>query len=81
MQRAVILCSGRQLTPKQLVLDDTQLSKPGVIQVGRTFSEMEREFILETLKRASGNRTQAAKILGLSVRTIRNKLREYRVEI
>ncbi|HLC41298.1 MAG TPA: sigma-54 dependent transcriptional regulator [Methylomirabilota bacterium] len=81
VQRAVILCSGRQLTPKQLVLDDTQLSKPGVIQVGRTFSEMEREFILETLKRASGNRTQAAKILGLSVRTIRNKLREYRVEI
>jgi len=81
VQRAVILCAGRQLTPKHFVLDDTQGSAPGAIQVGRTFSEMEREFILETLKRASGNRTQAAKMLGLSVRTIRNKLREYRVEI
>jgi DNA-binding NtrC family response regulator len=80
VQRAVILCPGRQLTAKQFVLDDAEEPRPG-IQVGRTFSEMEREFILETLKRVNGNRTQAAKTLGLSVRTIRNKLREYRVEI
>jgi two-component system response regulator FlrC len=39
---------------------------------------MERQLIVETLERVGGNRTRAAKLLGLSVRTIRNRLREYR---
>jgi two-component system response regulator FlrC len=38
---------------------------------------MEKEAILETLKQTGGNRTQTAKILGISVRTLRNKLKEY----
>jgi two-component system response regulator FlrC len=41
--------------------------------------EHERELILSTLKRLNGNRTHTAKALGVSVRTIRNRLREYRV--
>jgi len=40
--------------------------------------EMERELILRTLERVNGNRTHAAKILDISIRTLRNKLREYR---
>jgi len=39
---------------------------------------MERALIMETLQATNGNRTQAAKILGISLRTLRNKLREYR---
>jgi DNA-binding NtrC family response regulator len=46
---------------------------------GRTVMELEKELILSTLKRLNGNRTHAAKALGVSVRTIRNRLREYRV--
>jgi DNA-binding NtrC family response regulator len=41
---------------------------------------MERKLILATLDQTSGNRTHAAKLLGISLRTLRNKLREYRVE-
>jgi DNA-binding NtrC family response regulator len=45
--------------------------------VGRTVADVERDLILETLTHCLGNRTHAAAILGISIRTLRNKLREY----
>ena len=45
--------------------------------VGRTVADVERDLILETLDHCLGNRTHAATILGISIRTLRNKLREY----
>ena len=42
-----------------------------------TLWEMEKGLINSTLGKVDGNRTQAAKILGISVRTLRNKLKEY----
>ncbi len=45
--------------------------------VGRTLADVERELILETLKHCLGNRTHAADFLGISIRTLRNKLNEY----
>jgi two-component system, response regulator FlrC len=48
--------------------------------VGRTVAEVERDLILETLKHCLGNRTHAANILGISIRTLRNKLNEYAAE-
>jgi two-component system, response regulator FlrC len=45
--------------------------------VGRTVADVERELILETLDHCLGNRTHAAHILGISIRTLRNKLNEY----
>jgi two-component system, response regulator FlrC len=45
--------------------------------VGQTVSEMEQTLILETLEHCFGNRTHAANILGISIRTLRNKLKEY----
>ncbi|HJR56913.1 MAG TPA: sigma-54 dependent transcriptional regulator [Rhizomicrobium sp.] len=45
--------------------------------VGRTVSDVERDLILDTLDHCLGNRTHAANILGISIRTLRNKLREY----
>jgi DNA-binding NtrC family response regulator len=45
--------------------------------VGRTVADVERELILETLGSTLGNRTHAANILGISIRTLRNKLKEY----
>jgi DNA-binding NtrC family response regulator len=47
------------------------------VLVGRTVAEVERDLILETLKHCLGNRTHAANVLGISIRTLRNKLNEY----
>jgi DNA-binding NtrC family response regulator len=45
--------------------------------VGRTVADVERDLILETLDHVLGNRTHAANILGISIRTLRNKLNQY----
>ena len=45
--------------------------------IGATVEEIERELILQTLARCEGNRTHAARVLGFSVRTLRNKIRQY----
>ncbi len=45
--------------------------------VGRTVADVERDLILDTLDHCLGNRTHAANILGISIRTLRNKLKEY----
>ncbi len=45
--------------------------------VGRTVADVERELILETLDHCLGNRTHASNILGISIRTLRNKLNQY----
>jgi two-component system response regulator FlrC len=56
------------------------LIQPRVIRSGLTVAEMEKILILETLKSTSYNRSQAAKLLGISIRTLRNKLHEYRAQ-
>ena len=48
--------------------------------IGSTVGEIERELVLQTLARCDGNRTHAARMLGLSVRTLRNKIRQYSTE-
>jgi DNA-binding NtrC family response regulator len=45
--------------------------------IGSTVEEIERELVLQTLARCDGNRTRAARVLGFSVRTLRNKIRLY----
>jgi two-component system response regulator FlrC len=45
--------------------------------VGRTVADVERDLILDTLDHTLGNRTHAANILGISIRTLRNKLNQY----
>lgn len=47
------------------------------VLVGRTIADVERHLILDTLDSCLGNRTHAARILGISIRTLRNKLNEY----
>jgi len=48
--------------------------------VGKTVAEVERELIIDTLSHCLGNRTHAANILGISIRTLRNKLKQYSEE-
>ncbi len=52
--------------------------KPVTALVGRRMEDVERELIIETLSHCLGNRTRAAELLGISIRTLRNKLQEYR---
>ncbi len=47
------------------------------LQAGLTLAEMEKKLILQTLKLTASNKSQAARILGISIRTLRNKLNEY----
>jgi two-component system response regulator FlrC len=48
--------------------------------VGRTVADVERDLIIDTLGHCLGNRTHAATILGISIRTLRNKLKQYTEE-
>ncbi|WP_374763418.1 sigma-54-dependent transcriptional regulator FlbD [Yunchengibacter salinarum] len=48
--------------------------------VGQTVAEVEKQLIIDTLKHCLGNRTHAANILGISIRTLRNKLNQYQNE-
>jgi DNA-binding NtrC family response regulator len=48
--------------------------------IGSTVGEVERELVLQTLARCRGNRTHAARLLGISVRTLRNKIKLYAAE-
>ena len=62
---------------------DTQISTENEglgIEVGMSMKEAEKRFIFKTLNETKGNRTHAAKTLGISIRTLRNKLNEYRAE-
>lgn len=59
-----------------------EVENPGAVEgmIGRTVSDVERELILNTLDHCLGNRTHAANILGISIRTLRNKLNQYKEE-
>ncbi len=73
IQRATVISSGKLIKPEDLMFDTTNKPhEPGMIR------EMEKDLILKTLNDVKGNKTKAARILGISVRTIRNKLNEYK---
>ena len=80
IERAVLLGSGEVLLPKHLFLDKSEGSgrQPIPLKVGLSLKEMEKQLIFKTLKEVNDNRTRAAKLLGISIRTLRNKLREYK---
>jgi DNA-binding NtrC family response regulator len=48
--------------------------------VGSPIREVERDLVLETLANTSGNRTETARLLGVSIRTLRNRITEYAAE-
>jgi DNA-binding NtrC family response regulator len=80
VHRSLALRGRLKLMPMDLLEQTIETSDSDGIEAGRSVSEMERKLILTTLEQTSGNRTNAAKLLGISLRTLRNKLREYRLE-
>jgi DNA-binding NtrC family response regulator len=83
IERTVILCEGEILTVDELRLDGDIGEEGGMESldnISLTLRQMERELILRRLNRTGGNRTRAAEMLGISVRTLRNKINQYRTE-
>jgi DNA-binding NtrC family response regulator len=83
MERAVILCNDPTIGMKHLFFEDEDLLSPPppIVDVGaKTLREVEKAVILRTLNEHDNNRTRTAEMLGISIRTLRNKLREYREE-
>ena len=85
LERAVIVCDGPVIETKHLppgfghaparpALDDADSIRVGV---GTTVGEAERLLILKTLESTNNNKTRAAEILGISLKTLHNKLKEY----
>lgn len=76
------LVNSNQIKPSlrsEITTDSTSINEPSnTIRAGMTVSEMERNLIIETLKATNDNRTKAAEMLGISIRTLRNKLNEYK---
>ncbi len=79
IHRAVLLASGDEIDAEAVSTGGPSPSGPGNTGslVGRTVADVERDLIIDTLKHTFGNRTHAAKILGISIRTLRNKLNLY----
>ncbi len=83
IERAVVLSSEPELGPELFHLGGVATpaaSAPAnsvCVSIGTTVGAMERELILKTLAHCGDNRTHAADLLGISVRTLRNKLKEY----
>jgi DNA-binding NtrC family response regulator len=79
IERAVIMATGSVVDDILLGLADEMDAADGglALEGDLTLRDMERELILRKLKRTRGNRTQAARELGISVRTLRNKLNLY----
>src|SRR5271166_4137696 len=83
IHRAVLLADGSAISIEAIELGppaaSAQLPVAGSIAslVGRRMEEVERDLIIETLGHTLGNRTHAATILGISIRALRNKLRDY----
>ncbi len=77
IERTVVLDFDPIIDSEHLYLDSTALAPPKELKKGITLHEMEKLLILETLEANHQNRTKTASILGISVRTLRNKLHEY----
>ncbi len=87
IHRAVLLAESDMIYPQDLLMDGADITaaqtaggageSPSDMASG-SLKEMEQKMIFKTLDTTEGNRTHAAKILGISVRTLRNKLNEYK---
>jgi len=83
VERAVILCDEELIAPHHLPPGFTAPARheeaPGgvLIPLGTTVEEAEKQLILKTLASAGGNKAKAASILGISIKTLHNKLHRY----
>ena len=80
IERSVLLCTDHEMSADQVLLpvSESHTEAAPSVKPGMTVSEAERMLILKTLEFTGQNRTRAAEMLGISIRTLRNKLHEYK---
>ncbi|MBX7231948.1 MAG: sigma-54 dependent transcriptional regulator [Bdellovibrionales bacterium] len=81
VERSVLLCPHKTLSPQDILIDNFKESKKEAITVGMSLEDVEKWLILKTLELTSQNRSKAAQLLGISVRTLRNKMSLYMREV
>jgi two-component system response regulator FlrC len=81
MERSILMQKDDELSADDILISGFQ-SIPSVSEIGpgMTISEVEKRLILQTLEHTSQNRSQAARLLGISIRTLRNKLQQFGVK-
>ncbi|HUH66062.1 MAG TPA: sigma-54 dependent transcriptional regulator [Syntrophales bacterium] len=82
IERVVLMADKGTIRKEHLCLEGGEMpgaDPPDVVPQGSTLWEVEKNLIFNTLKEVNGNKTKASKILGISVRTMRNKLNEYKM--
>ena len=84
VQRTALLARGAQITaadiPLEIAAAPAETDWIASLPIGKQLRDVETQFILETLKHHQGNRTHAARTLGISLRTLRNKINEFTAE-
>ena len=78
VERSCLMCQGDTMLPSHLFFDkELHRNEKEAPRMSGTIYEIEKELIMQTLEEVSGNKTKAADSLGISIRTLRNKLNEY----
>lgn len=84
IERSCLMSANDTLNIGDIKIETASFEQKGQVEAlvapGMTIQEAEKQLILKTLEYTGENRTQAAKILGISIRTLRNKLNEYRLD-
>lgn len=78
IERAVLICKNKKIDTEVIAVEKQDKKEVPISIDDMTIDEMEKLMIQNALKRLNGNRTHAAKVLGISLRTLRNKLKLYR---
>jgi DNA-binding NtrC family response regulator len=87
IERAVVIADDDCIKIKDLMLSaphaagGAEEAPGGFLEVGATISEMEQKLIMMSLKKTAGNKTKAADMLGINVKTLRNKIKEYNLPV
>ena len=81
IQRTVLLCQEDLIDAKSVQMDEEAGVSAPTFRVGMSLKQMEQILIGKTLELTGNNKSQAAHILGITVRTLRNKLTDYRSEV
>lgn len=79
IERSVLTCMHSEMTAQDMIIDGFEEQKAGSFGPGMTIHDAEKMLIEKTLEHTNQNRTHAAKLLGISIRTLRNKLNEYKL--
>jgi two-component system response regulator FlrC len=80
IERSVVLTNGPVIGLEHIQFEVVAEGCSGDFAAGMSLSQVEKKLIIQTLDLTSQNRTRAAQLLGISIRTLRNKLNEYREE-